>query len=311
MISFKTISNEEKKQLFLKLIEECDKGNTQKFNKEGNVFHDAGYYEHGDGWKIKNNGILGLWYAGLDEEGKHKIELIVGGSLEERDYGILDKSEKGSLVRSFSDSELNEFLDKFFDMNNMQALNEFGNTGYFKENEKYETPYAIVTKNSLEYLNIMDYINAMSERIDIQNEGVTGFELGDRFLGNYIEIAKTGDGFRIQCQKDGDDSRETAYIKFQQNDESLKYELVEKDGDDKEVESILAVINKAISDVPSIYQHLRNGTYQMEEFVPGKDTKTPLQQKEEVLSSLEKEEKIISEAEALIEQHKEGQNIGE
>ena len=39
--------------------------------------------------------------------------------------------------------------------------------------------------------------------------------------------------------------------------------------------------------------------------------KSPLQQREEELSSLESEEKNISEAEALIEQQKEGQNIGE
>ena len=267
MISFKNISNEDKKQLFLKLIDECDKGNTQRFDRDGNVFRDAGYFNYGDGWKIKNNGILGLWYAGLDEEGKHVIQLVAGGSLEERDSALFDISKKSAFIRSFSDSELNEFLDKFFDMNNIQALNEFCNTEYFKENEKYETPYANFTKNSLEYLNIMDYINAISERIDIQNEGVTGFELGDRFLGNYIEMAKIQDGFRIVCKKQGDDYRETAYFKFQQNRENLKYELVEKDGDDKEVESILAVVNKAIDDVPSIYQHLRNGTYQMEEFL--------------------------------------------
>lgn len=39
--------------------------------------------------------------------------------------------------------------------------------------------------------------------------------------------------------------------------------------------------------------------------------KTPLQQKEEELSSLEAEAKTISEAEALIDQQKEGQDIGE
>lgn len=42
-----------------------------------------------------------------------------------------------------------------------------------------------------------------------------------------------------------------------------------------------------------------------------KEDKTPLQQKEEELSLLEVEAKTISEAEALINQQKEGQNIGE
>ena len=40
-------------------------------------------------------------------------------------------------------------------------------------------------------------------------------------------------------------------------------------------------------------------------------SKTPLQQKEEELSALEAEEKTISEAEALIEEQKEGQDKGE
>ncbi|MBR3133814.1 MAG: hypothetical protein IKG42_07190 [Clostridia bacterium] len=42
-----------------------------------------------------------------------------------------------------------------------------------------------------------------------------------------------------------------------------------------------------------------------------KNNRTSLQQKEEELTSLEKEEKTISEAEALIDQQKEGQDIGE
>ncbi len=305
------ISNKDKKQLFLKLIEECDKGNTQRFNKDGNVFHDAGYYDYGDGWKIKNNGILGLWYAGLDEEGKHKVQLIVGGSLEERDSAILDKDEKNEFVKSFTEDELNEFLDKFFNMNNMEALNEFSGIGYFKENENYQTPYPVITQNSLEYLNIIDYINELSEGIDLQSGDVTEFKMGDGFLSDYIKVAKDYDGFYI----DGSTTENgTAYITFKQNEENLQYELVEQEGEIRETESILAIVKKAMRDVPEIYQNLRAGTYKKEQFVPKKDDlqkQTTLQEREEELSTLEAEEKTISEAEALIDQQKEGQDVGE
>lgn len=50
---------------------------------------------------------------------------------------------------------------------------------------------------------------------------------------------------------------------------------------------------------------------ELEQWLNGGKSKTPLQQKEEELSALEKEEKTISEAEALIDQQKEGQDIGE
>lgn len=50
---------------------------------------------------------------------------------------------------------------------------------------------------------------------------------------------------------------------------------------------------------------------ELEQWLNGGKSKTPLKQREEKLSSLEAEEKTISEAEALIDQQKEGQNKGE
>ena len=50
---------------------------------------------------------------------------------------------------------------------------------------------------------------------------------------------------------------------------------------------------------------------ELEQWLNGGELKTPLQQREEELDALEKEEKKISEAEALIDKQKEGQDIGE
>ena len=62
---------------------------------------------------------------------------------------------------------------------------------------------------------------------------------------------------------------------------------------------------------PSLVKGLKSDKTKMEYIKEKTNIKSPLQQREEQLASLEREEKIISEAEALIEQHKEGPNIGE
>lgn len=254
------VSNEQKKSLFLRLIEECKKGNTLRSYKEGNPFSDAGYYDYGNGWKIKNNGILGLWYTGLDEEGKNRINLICGGSIEEKDKAVID--EHCVLTRSFSDDELQEFLDRFFDMNNMEAINEFSSGNrFFTENETYSTPYN--TDNSLEYLNILDYINELSGGIDMQNANVAMFNGGDVLPVDYIQIAQNFPGFTIESRYES--KYEPIYIKFDQNPDTLQYELSESDGN---IEQILSIIQKAISDVQNVYQALRTGTYKRADFVP-------------------------------------------
>ena len=72
-------------------------------------------------------------------------------------------------------------------------------------------------------------------------------------------------------------------------------------------------IQKAIAEyyvTPQFYEVLENPKV-FEALKLKKIEKTPLQQKEEELFSLEAEAKTISEAEALIDQQKEGQDIGE
>lgn len=300
------LSKQDKKQLFLRLIEECDRtGRSDRVNEEGNVYHDAGYYRI---WKIKNDGILGLWYEGLDKEGKHRVELIAGGALEERDYEILYRID-GPLIRSFSDNELDEFLDRFFDMNNMEALNEFGNMGYFEKNENYKTPSVNVTMNSLEYLNIMDYFNELSEGITFNAEESTYFKVGDRFLSDHILLAKDPEGFWIHGSTD---KKEIVFMKFKQNIETSQYELIEKTGDENEIELLLDIVDKAMDDVPKIYQHLRAGTYKKEEFVTERNKQTPLQKRESKLAELEVEKQELLKEEALMQPEKEeGRNIGE
>lgn len=300
------LSKQDKKQLFLRLIEECDRtGRSDRVNEEGNVYHDAGYYRI---WKIKNDGILGLWYEGLDKEGKHRVELIAGGALEERDYEILYRID-GPLIRSFSDNELDEFLDRFFDMNNMEALNEFGNMGYFEKNENYKTPSVNVTMNSLEYLNIMDYLNELSEGITFNAEESTYFKVGDRFLSDHILLAKDPEGFWIHGSTD---KKEIVFMKFKQNIETSQYELIEKTGDENEIELLLDIVDKAMDDVPKIYQHLRAGTYKKEEFITERNKQTPLQKRESKLAELEVEKQELLKEEALMQPEKEeGRNIGE
>ena len=62
---------------------------------------------------------------------------------------------------------------------------------------------------------------------------------------------------------------------------------------------------------PSLVKGLKSDKIKMTYIEEKTNIKSPLQQREEELSSLENEEKKISEAEALIEQQKEGQDRGE
>ena len=62
---------------------------------------------------------------------------------------------------------------------------------------------------------------------------------------------------------------------------------------------------------PSLVKGLKSDKIKMTYIEEKTNIKSPLQQREEELSSLENEEKKISEVEALIEQQKEGQDRGE
>lgn len=318
------LSKENRKELFMALVNQYtnrfDIGNAYH-QKEGDAMYEAGYWNYD--WKIKNNSILGLHYDGITEDGKRQVSLHFGGALD--NHGDI----RGYLKKQFDDeNQMYEFLDRFLDMNNMEALNEFGpqNTD-FQEYEEYDGVFP--NDIPLEYLYLLDCI---SEKYNFYQDGLyeATIKTENDSIGNIAYLP--GGGEIAFCLKD-----EEATFDFKNFDFS-KIEILGNSNPSHEFHEYIELCQKAISDFPDVYKELRNGTYSKKKYLNSEspvhqegtlkesnfeideygeiirpNNKTPLQQKEEELSSLKEEEKKISETEALIkkEMDKKGKGIGE
>jgi len=75
-----------------------------------------------------------------------------------------------------------------------------------------------------------------------------------------------------------------------------------------EFEEYLSTFLQSIDDLPKIYESIMSGTYKKEDFISTRriaKEQTPLQKRETELLGLEKEERKITEAEALISKQNE------
>ncbi len=329
------LSKKDKKQLFMALVNQYtdrfDLGNAYH-QKEGDAMYEAGYW---DNWKLKNNGILGLHYNGITKDGKKEVSLTVGGGLDESRAGI----RGGNLIKQFdNDTQLDEFLDRFFDMNNMEAINEFApGSKVFQTEEQYDGCFP--NDIPLEYLYMLDCLNK---------------EFGENLVGRFVDVSKYTGGnaypnsnIELLCgynnielymtEKVNEYSFKYTTAKYNYNEFGSTGMEVEED-EIHDSDKLVKICQKAIADFPKVYQELRNGTYNKDKFLTEEsileqqenseeagyeineygeiirpNNKTQLQQKEDELSSLEEEEKKISEAEALIkkEMDKKGKDLGE
>lgn len=308
------LSKEDKKKLFMALVNQYtnrfDLGNAYHQQK-GDAMYEAGYWEN---WKIKNNGILGLHYNGITKEGKKVVCLKVGGGLDESHSGIRD----GNLIKQFdNDAQLYEFLDRFFDMNNMEAINEFApDSKVFQEEEQYDGCFT--NDIPLEYLYMLDCLNEeLGKNLVDRNVSVSEYVGGDDYPNSKIELVRGYHNIELYLTEKVDENKykyTTAkynYEKFGSSEMEIEEDEIE--GSDK----LVKICQKAIKDFPQVYREVRNGTYNKDKFLsselPIQQEKTSLQQKEEELSSLEEEEKKISKAEAVIKKeiNKTGKDIGE
>ena len=308
------LSKEDKKKLFMALVNQYtnrfDLGNAYHQQK-GDAMYEAGYWEN---WKIKNNGILGLHYNGITKEGKKVVCLKVGGGLDESHSGIRD----GNLIKQFdNDAQLYEFLDRFFDMNNMEAINEFApDSKVFQEEEQYDGCFT--NDIPLEYLYMLDCLNEeLGKNLVDRYASVSEYAGGDDYPNSKIELVRGYHNIELYLTEKVDENKykyTTAkynYEKFGSSEMEIEEDEIE--GSDK----LVKICQKAIKDFPQVYREVRNGTYNKDKFLsselPIQQEKTSLQQKEEELSSLEEEEKKISKAEAVIKKeiNKTGKDIGE
>ena len=179
------LSKEDKKQLFMALVnlytDRFDLGNAYH-QKEGDAMYEAGYWNN---WKLKNNGILGLHYNGITKDGKKEVCLTVGGGLDESRAKI----RGGNLTKQFdNDTQLDEFLDRFFDMNNMEAINEFAHDSkVFQEEEKYTGCFT--NDIPLEYLYMLDCLNEeYGENLVARYVSESEYTGGDVYPNSRIEL---------------------------------------------------------------------------------------------------------------------------
>ena len=160
---------------------------------------------------------------------------------------------------------------------------------------------------------------------------------GDVYPNSRIELVLGYDNIELyMTEKVDENSSKYTTAKYNYNEFGSTDMEVEED-EIHDSDKLVKLCQKAIADFPQVYQELRNGTYNKDKFlteessleqkenseetgfeineygeiIRSNNTKTSLQQKEEELSSLEKEEKTISKAETLIEQQRKGQYIGE
>lgn len=279
------LSNQDKKELFMKIREIYD--NILREN-QGNSWAQAialskqeevAREKDGD-WKIcNNNGPLGITYSGKDEKGNNIVTLF-GGKSKYNEYGYITGGISDEITQSFSEEELEEFLNLFFDMSNMEILSHFSQSNSFPSFEESSE----ISKSNLLYLNALDYLRQNGQKlrstscwvayigednIPLTNANTCEFEVAD-----------------VVIDSDGNHNY-TAISRF------------------PAINDIAELVSTSIQSFPEIWESVRNGTYLTKQ--------TPLQQRESELSALEAEERTISEAEALIDIQtaKEGQDIGE
>lgn len=287
------LSNQNKKELFMSMVEKSKNGTLDMMRMTESKKYDEIYSQLGN-----NNGPFGLVINGITKDGK--ISFYLAESLEKQ----LPSDMGDNVTLEIEESDLDDFLDRFFEMNNMEILNEFykNEPDYFKNIglEEYKSDVHNSYYDRLAILNGLDYLSS-------QGLGTVLVNGRDNYVfENGLYVFLDGENGQILISKDNEN------MSYDIRNNQIENQTEHFEG--SECEQYTSTLLKSIRDLPRVYESIISGKYEKEDFVPAKaqsKEKSTLQQKEEELSSLESEEKKISEAEALIEQQKEGQDIGE
>lgn len=283
------LSSQDKKELFMSMVQKAKDGTLDMMRMTKSREYDETYSK-----LENNNGPFGLVVGGITKDGKISVYLAEK-MFKQAPSGMVGESDFATL--EFEESDLSDFLDRFYDMNNMEILNEFfQNQPDYIKNRNLQEHRSYYYKRLLT-LNGIDYLT--------QN--------GVKLTGPAnIDIYTLENGLEIRLDED------KSYIIFRAEGDAAVYDIntgsFKKDFKDPEFADYSSSFLQSVENLPKIYEAITQGTYTRENFMPTTDTKrkqTSLQQREAELSSLESEEKTISEAEALIDQQRPGQNIGE
>ncbi len=289
------LSSQDKKELFMSMVEKAKNGTLDMMRMTESKKYDEIYSK-----LENNNGPFGLVVGGITKDGKVSVYLA------ELMYKQLPSDMVGgSMISSleFEESDLSDFLDRFYDMNNMEILNEFfknqpdyvknASLQEYKDNEYNRFYNRLVTLNGLDYLTQNGTKLAEPPRHDLY------------VLENGLEI-------RLKDDK--------PYIMFRIDGDAALYDITtgefKKSFNDPKFGEYSSAFLQSVEALPRVYETITKGTYRREDFMTAVQTQgkqTPLQQRETELSALEAEARGYDEAEALKDklEQKEGQNIGE
>ena len=283
------LANEDKKELFMKMAERAKNGTLDMMRMTQSKNYNEEYSRIGN-----NHGPFGLLVNGINKDGKISVSLI-------EELGKQIPSSMGGpnyATMEFEEEKLNEFMDIFFDMNNMEILNEF----YKTESDSFKGISLQDYKNEehndffdrLVILNGLDYLSQQGDQTLVQGRDNYTIENG-------LNIAKL----------DGRDGK--SYICLNKGENLIEYDIrkgiiTKRNLKSPEFEEYLSTFLQSIDDLPKVYESIMSGTYKKEDFISTRrieKEQTPLQKRETELLGLEKEERKITEAEALISKQNE------
>lgn len=290
------LSSQDKKELFMSMVERAKNGTLDMMRMTESKTYNEIYSQ------LENNyGPFGMVINGITKDGKISVFLA-----EQLNKQLPSSMLSMSSTIEFEESDLSDFLDRFYDMNNMEILNEF-----FKTEPEYFKNISLQEYKDEEYSDFFDRL-VMLNGLDYLSQ-LGNFQIRTLGRDNYM----CGSGLQIMLmEEDG------GYcLALGEGNDTVVYdvragEIKEKNFKNPQFEEYINRFLQSVEDLPRVYESIVNGTYRREDFMPTIEVhkkQSPLQQREEILSTLEKEEKTISEAETLIDKQnsKEGQNIGE
>jgi len=288
------LSNKDKKELFMSMVEKAKNGTLESMRMTNSKEYDRVYSQ------LRNNiGPFGLVVSGITKDGKISVYLS-DQMTKQIPTNLLSQSADLKL----EEAQLSELLDNFYDMNNMQILNEF-----FKVEPDYLKTISLQEYRDDEYNGFFDKL-VMLNALDYLSQQPISIDGRDSYSNE--------DGLRLSLL----DKKGKTYIALQMGDEISIYDtedirkgtMTTNETSNPQFKEYISTFLQSVEDLPKVYEAITNGTYKREDFIStlnSQEKQTALQQKESELSTLEAEAKTISEAEALIDRQNEGQNIGE
>lgn len=291
--SEKKLDSAEKKKYIIDMLEKSSEPTKDDIRKTSNEY-----------------GPFGLWCYTYKE---NEVTIFLMDKFGGYAATIIGEGNYGASEIVLQQEKLSDFLETFFDKNNMEILNEFYRLGNAKDIKEYNFTLSELRDDNRNprydewaILNAIDYLNNSNHGI------VTTNDKNDYTLENGLNISLNNE----HIEQDIFHSMRMNNIKLSKGEDFAIYDARKKriieqseNFEDVKFEEYLSILSKSVEDLPKVYGSVLAGTYQREDFLNNQQSKTPLQRREAELSKLEKEENTISEEEKLIYQREnDGQN---